>query len=95
MKHVEALDQAIEESRIDHARGYAPLIELCRTLAGQMDEAGKDPSTRLTAAYLSALKDFRRAVVQLPSIRREPSKLDLIRAERRVPRPSIKTRERG
>lgn len=91
MKHIEAFNKAVEESRIDHARGYAPLIELCRTLAGQMDAAGTDPSTRLTAAYLSALKDFRRAVVALPHIRSNPSKLDEMRALREVPRPSKKT----
>ncbi len=39
-----------------------PLIELLRLLASQVDAAGPDPSTRLTAAYLSALKDFRRTI---------------------------------
>lgn len=39
---------------------HKPLMELCRTLAAQMDHAGPDASTRLTAAYLSALKDLNR-----------------------------------
>ncbi len=39
-----------------------PLVELLRILADQVDAAGPDPSTRLSAAYLSALKDFRRAL---------------------------------
>ena len=45
-----------------------PLIELLRTLADQMDTAGPDPSTRLSAAYLSCLKDFRRALESKPAV---------------------------
>ncbi len=44
-----------------------PLIHLLRTLADQMDAAGPNPSTRLSAAYLSALKDLRRALETKPS----------------------------
>lgn len=36
----------------------AALVSLCRVLADQIDEAGDSVSTRLTAAYLSALKDL-------------------------------------
>lgn len=43
---------------------HAALVALCRSLADQMDDAEHDggPSTRLVAAYLSALKDVRRAL---------------------------------
>ena len=43
---------------------HAALLALCRELAGQMDEAAYEagPSTRLSAAYLSALKDLGRAL---------------------------------
>lgn len=94
MKHMEAVTAAITESRLDERPAHAPLLELCRTLAGQMDAAGPDPSTRLTAAYLSALKDLRRATEALPPIRGE-SKLERMRSERSVPRPSKSTRRAG
>jgi hypothetical protein len=61
MKHLAAVRLAVEDAGLDHLPRRAPLIELCCTLAGQMDSAGQEPSTRLTAAYLSALKDLRRA----------------------------------
>jgi hypothetical protein len=94
VKHIDALDQAIEQTRIDRARGQGALIELCRTLARQMDAAGDDPSTRLVAAYLSALKDFRRAAMALPPIRTGPSKLDQLREARPRPEPSLKVAHR-
>lgn len=40
----------------------AALVALAKTLAKQMDDAGGDASTRLSAAYLSALKDVHRVV---------------------------------
>ncbi len=40
----------------------AALVNLCRMLADQCDQAGADVSSRLSAAYLSALKDVRRAM---------------------------------
>ena len=39
-----------------------PLLQLLQTLAEQMDTAGPNPSTRLSACYLSAVKDLRRAL---------------------------------
>jgi hypothetical protein len=36
------------------------LVSLCRLLAEQIDDAGEKASNRLTAAYLSALKDLNR-----------------------------------
>jgi len=40
----------------------AALVMLAKTLARQMDDAGPAASTRLSAAYLSALKDVHRVV---------------------------------
>lgn len=42
---------------------HAALVQLCRSLAVQLDTAGESASTRLTAAYLSALKDVDKAAV--------------------------------
>lgn len=39
---------------------YSALVTLAKTLARQMDDAGGDPSTRLSAAYLSVQKDVLR-----------------------------------
>jgi hypothetical protein len=57
--HSQAVDKAIAAGTGTLTDAHAPLLELCRTLARQMD-ATDDPSTRLTAAYLSALKDLGR-----------------------------------
>lgn len=52
---------------------HAALLALCRQLADQMDGAAYDddggPSTRLAAAYLSALKDLGRALAVKPVVR--------------------------
>ena len=50
VKHSAAVAKALHESRLATMPAHAPLIELCRTLAAQMDAAGAEPSTRLTAA---------------------------------------------
>ena len=59
-----------------------PLIELLRILADQVDAAAPDPSTRLSAAYLSALKDFKRALDTRPTAAPSPvgSRLAQLRA---------------
>ncbi len=89
--HSAAVAKALHESRLATMPAHAPLIELCRTLAAQMDAAGAEPSTRLTAAYLSALKDLRRATLELPA-ERPRGKLAELRAMRPVPPPTKKTR---
>jgi hypothetical protein len=61
-QHLIALEAAFKGAGLRLKATDKPLMELCRTLAAQMDEAGSEPSTRLTAAYLSALKDLRRAL---------------------------------
>ncbi len=89
MKHAEAVEAAVADTRVGTMPAHAPLIELCRTLAAQMDAAGAEPSTRLTAAYLSALKDLRRALLELPA-ERPRGKLAELRAMRPVPPPKSK-----
>lgn len=41
---------------------HAALIALCRLLADQIDGSGSEATNRLTAAYLSALKDVERVM---------------------------------
>ncbi len=89
--HSAAVARALHESRLATMPAHAPLIELCRTLAAQLDAAGAEPSTRLTAAYLSALKDLRRAIADVPA-ERPPGKLAELREIRPVPAPTKKTR---
>lgn len=90
MKHRKAIDAAVKITGLDGMPEHEPLLELCRTLAGQMDAAGNEPSTRLTAAYLSALKDLRRAAAELPP-KREPGKLAELREVRGRVAPTKKT----
>lgn len=91
MKHAEAIEAAITECRLSTTPQFAPLLELCRTLAAQMDTAGAEASTRLTAAYLSALKDLRRAVLEVP-VPVEANALTRLRRLRDMPAPTKKTR---
>ena len=78
-RHKRAIEAAIKITGLGKMDAHGPLLELCRTLADQMDAAGSEPSTRLTAAYLSALKDLRRAAAELPP-ERELGKLAELRA---------------
>lgn len=41
---------------------HAALVALCRLLSDQIDGSGEEATNRLTAAYLSALKDIERAL---------------------------------
>ena len=41
---------------------HAALVALCRLLADQIDGSGAEATNRLTAAYLSALKDIERVM---------------------------------
>ncbi|MGO2780646.1 hypothetical protein [Glutamicibacter arilaitensis] len=62
----------------------AALLALCRILADQMDNEAADndegPSTRLSAAYLSALKDLQRALGREKEKSQKGSKLAHLRA---------------
>lgn len=81
-KHSTALESAFKGAGLRLKATDKPLMELCRTLAAQMDEAGAEPSTRLTAAYLSALKDLRRAVAESTARTTKPGKLAEMRKTR-------------
>lgn len=73
-------------SGLSEAR-YAALVDLCRLLARQIDDAGDDAPTRLTAAYLSSLKDLQR-VIAATTMPRRPSKLAEMRQQRDAQRVS-------
>ncbi len=60
---------------------HAAHTELCRLLADQMDSAGPNPSTRLSAAYLSGLKDLARLQSNTVPVKKT-GKLVALRAER-------------
>lgn len=62
MNHTDALRRTVKAAGLADSDRHAALVELAATLAAQMDAAGEEPSTRLAAAYLSALKDVSRAV---------------------------------
>lgn len=57
-----ALEVTIGSARCLRNDEHAALLSLCRLLADQIDSAGPDASSRITAAYLSSLKDLQRAI---------------------------------
>lgn len=57
----EALEVTIKSHPSLSNNANAAIVSLCRLLAEQIDDAGANASSRLTAAYLSALKDLNRA----------------------------------
>lgn len=61
-KKQDALERTIAAGANLISEKHAALVMLCRELADQMDEASSacGPSTRLSAAYLSAFKDLGR-----------------------------------
>lgn len=77
----EALERTIAAGAGTLTDKHAALLALCRELAGQMDDAGTDggPSTRLIAAYLSALKDLGRALAVPVEKERVGGKLSQLR----------------
>jgi hypothetical protein len=57
----DALERTITACSLDTDGRHAAVVELARTLADQCDQTGPEgPSTRLSAAYLSVLKDLAR-----------------------------------
>ena len=78
----EALERSIAAGAEVLTDKHAALLALCRELAGQMDDAGTEggPSTRLIAAYLSALKDLGRALAVPVAEERVGGKLSQLRA---------------
>lgn len=59
--HIRAVNRTINALGLDRNERYSANVEIARTLARQMDDAAPEPSTRLVAAYLSALKDLQRS----------------------------------
>lgn len=55
-----ALDKMVAASPDLRHESAAALVQLGQILADQMDAAGSEPSTRLSAAYLSVLVNLRR-----------------------------------
>lgn len=86
-RHGRAIEAAIRHGSVALTDGHQPLLELCRDLAEQMDAAGADgPSARLSASYLSALKDLSRATSNAgPKVR--TSSLSRLAS---VPRPATR-----
>lgn len=62
-----ALEATIAAAPVLSEPRHAAIVALARTLADQVDRAGPTVATRLTTAYLSSLKDLRRAVDSSPS----------------------------
>ena len=74
---------------IDLGPRHAALIGLCRVTAKQMDESDGAPSNRLSAVYLSCLKDLERAASSTP-VKTHSSKLAAMRAARVRQAPTMK-----
>lgn len=68
-----ALEVTLKSDRRLSQPKHAALVALCRLLASQIDESGRDANNRLTAAYLSALKDIDRAVSDKTPAGAQPS----------------------
>ena len=81
--NITAVEKAISDAGTGIPAAYGPLVELVRALARQMDESGVEgPSARLSAAYLSALKDFGKMVVTVPdSVEKPVDPLEAFRKE--------------
>ena len=50
VKHSAAVRSAVNDAGLEQVPRHAPPVALCCALAGQMDSARREPSTRLTAA---------------------------------------------
>lgn len=70
--HLEAVEESITTAGSILDGRHTALLVLIRTLARQMDAAGPDPSTRLSAAYLSTLKDLGRLMAAPPAQATKP-----------------------
>ncbi|WP_269939023.1 hypothetical protein [Arthrobacter sp. HY1533] len=90
-----ALNAAFRENKAILTGSHKPLMELCRTLAGQMDREGANASTRLTAAYLSALKDLNRVTTGSGSAGATGSSAQKLRDELRAKREGRGRNGRG
>lgn len=80
--HLRTLNKAITAAGNRLSAEQQPLVETLRTLARQMDDAGRNPSTRLTTAYLQAQKELARRLESDKPASRGPNRLEQLRAER-------------
>ena len=80
-QQLEALERTIASGSAVLTDRHAALLALCRELARLMDDRGTDaePSTRVIAAYLSALKDLGRALAVPEEKNRVGGKLSQLR----------------
>lgn len=86
-----ALEATIGAAPVLAEDEHAATVQLARTLADLVDGAGTEVSSRLSAAYLSALKDVGRAVKAGKPVPRRSS-LASVPAEGTSRRPSSVTR---
>jgi chaperonin GroEL (HSP60 family) len=82
-RHVKAVREAVKAGEGTLSPANAPLIALISELAEQMDAAGGESSTRLSAAYLSALKDLSRALASKATGNPGVDAIDELKAKRR------------
>lgn len=68
-----ALEATIGAAPVLAEDEHAATVQLARTLADLVDTAGTEVSSRLSAAYLSALKDVGRAVKAAKPVPRRSS----------------------
>ncbi len=81
-RHTKAVSAAVKAGEGILSPVHEPLIQLVTELAAQMDAAGGESSTRLSAAYLSALKDLGRALANVHP-QEAPDAIDELKAKRR------------
>lgn len=82
-RHTEAVKAAVKAGEGILSPAHQPLIILITELAEQMDAAGGESSTRLSAAYLSALKDLSRALASKAPEAKGLDEIDELKAKRR------------
>ncbi len=80
--HIRAMNRALTAAAPALTAADEPLCETLRALARQMDDAGRNPSTRLTMAYLAAQRDLARLLAAERRPARGPNRLAQLRAER-------------
>lgn len=80
-RHSRAVQAAVKAGGGVLTDVHQPLIILCEELAAQMDAADGESSTRLSAAYLSALKDLGRALANVRP-QEAPDALAALKAKR-------------
>ena len=79
----EALDKMVAASTELRHPSASALVQLGQILAAQMDDAGSQPSTRLSAAYLSVLVNLRRLSPPESREQKPASRLAFIQAQAR------------